>query len=311
MKYNYKNGTKIKSFTVIDFKPNEYRNTMFLCKCDCGNERWFRGSSLASGKISCKKCHIDKKQELSYLIGQTFGSWTVIGFADKFVQKHYGRNYFYIRCKCTCGTIRDLPYHTVKSMKSASCGCSRKNIEFEFDDLSGRKFGYYTVLSRVENPKNKNQVYKCRCDCGTVKNILRYNLISGDSTSCGCRVFKDSKLEQNVESILKAYNIRFDRNKTFDDLLGINDGLLSYDFYFDNVLIECQGEQHYYPVEHFGGIPVFEKQQEHDRRKRLYAISNNYILIEVPYFYNYDEIKSLILKTLKSENRSVDTICNE
>lgn len=55
----------------------------------------------------------------------------------------------------------------------------------------------------------------------------------------------------------------------FPDLYGAgNTNLLKYDFSVLNkdgtlkYLIECQGEQHFKPVDEFGGMEEFEKQQK-------------------------------------------------
>ena len=65
--------------------------------------------------------------------------------------------------------------------------------------------------------------------------------------------------------------------------------LLRYDFgVYDKTgklkcLIECQGEQHYEPVEEFGGNSQFTWQQRNDAPKRGYAEENGIPLYEIPY----------------------------
>lgn len=54
-------------------------------------------------------------------------------------------------------------------------------------DLTGQKFGRWTVLSRVDKERRGSSHWYCRCDCGTEK-ILRSNTLRGnESLSCGCR----------------------------------------------------------------------------------------------------------------------------
>lgn len=59
-------------------------------------------------------------------------------------------------------------------------------------DLTGQKFGRWTVLERdlnyrkEHNLKNQETYWKCQCECGTIKTIVRGNLINGKSSSCGC-----------------------------------------------------------------------------------------------------------------------------
>lgn len=56
----------------------------------------------------------------------------------------------------------------------------------KFQDLTGKRFGRWIVLKRSGYDKNKNIKWLCRCDCGTIKEVLGSVLKSGNSFSCGC-----------------------------------------------------------------------------------------------------------------------------
>ena len=94
--------------------------------------------------------------------------------------------------------------------------------------------------------------------------------------------------------------INFEYQKTFDNLYGIQNGKLSYDFYIPNhnLLIEYQGKQHEEPIEFFGGEEQFKIQQEHDKRKREYAKNNGYKLLEI-WYYDYDKIEEILSRELE------------
>lgn len=53
-------------------------------------------------------------------------------------------------------------------------------------DLSGQRFGRLLVLYDTSERKRGNVVWHCRCDCGNEVDIRGGNLISGNTTSCGC-----------------------------------------------------------------------------------------------------------------------------
>lgn len=55
-------------------------------------------------------------------------------------------------------------------------------------DLSGRKFGRWTVLYYDRTASNGDAYWVCKCTCGAVKSVSGYNLRSNRSTSCGCLV---------------------------------------------------------------------------------------------------------------------------
>lgn len=58
-------------------------------------------------------------------------------------------------------------------------------------DLTGKRFGRWTVLSRGPNAISADETstkarWYCRCDCGTVRLVYGASLRCGLSTSCGC-----------------------------------------------------------------------------------------------------------------------------
>jgi len=54
------------------------------------------------------------------------------------------------------------------------------------EDLTGRKFGKWIVLEKAFENKKHGQFYKCKCDCGNIRNINGRNMLIGRSLSCGC-----------------------------------------------------------------------------------------------------------------------------
>ena len=54
-------------------------------------------------------------------------------------------------------------------------------------DLTGNRYGLLTVLDYKET-RNGHTYWKCRCDCGKIHIAESYNLRSGHTQSCGCRV---------------------------------------------------------------------------------------------------------------------------
>lgn len=85
-------------------------------------------------------------------------------------------------------------------------------------------------------------------------------------------------------------HIDFEHQKSFPNLNGVSGYPLLYDFYIPSkkLLVEVNGLQHYAPVQHFGGAKRFKTQQEHDRRKRLFANKNGYRLLEIEYCSSYE-----------------------
>lgn len=107
--------------------------------------------------------------------------------------------------------------------------------------------------------------------------------------------------QEDYNHILPKYNnMYFISQKTFDNLLGLKNGLLSYDFYLPNhnILIEYQGQFHDGTA--FNQTKKeFLIQQEHDRRKKEYAHNHNIKLLEI-WYWDYDNIEQILQRELNT-----------
>lgn len=121
--------------------------------------------------------------EKKNLVGKRFGKLVV----TECTQQTQNR-YRVWRCRCDCGGEILVNTKRLKSGTVRDCGCvprttaQRGNVA---EDLSGRTFGYLTVLRRAEN-KGGRTCWLCRCDCGKEKAVLARDLKAGKVKSCGC-----------------------------------------------------------------------------------------------------------------------------
>ena len=67
--------------------------------------------------------------------------------------------------------------------------------------------------------------------------------------------------------------------------MGIRGSPLRFDFYLPeyNTVIEYDGEQHFKPVERFGGEKAFKTVQLHDNTKTKYCEDNDIRLLRISY----------------------------
>lgn len=56
----------------------------------------------------------------------------------------------------------------------------------KFIDLTGQRFGRWTVLCLAEPNKWRTTRWLCQCDCGKLKVVVGTSLRRGKSQSCGC-----------------------------------------------------------------------------------------------------------------------------
>lgn len=66
------------------------------------------------------------------------------------------------------------------------------NLPRNVIDMAGKKYGRYTVLEYVGQNKDHKAVWKCQCECGTIKNVSGKELRSGKTKSCRCYIREKS-----------------------------------------------------------------------------------------------------------------------
>ena len=151
------------------------------------------------------------------LTGQKFGRLTVVSLNEEESNKPRGKNkrkMKYWNCICECGNSKVVLGQDLTSNKVKSCGCLHKDNAREqgyknknrasnkVEDLTGQRFGRWTVLGRNGSDKHGKALWICQCDCGNITyGIETSSLTTGNSQSCGClqkeRTSKSNKGENH------------------------------------------------------------------------------------------------------------------
>lgn len=128
------------------------------------------------------------------LTGQKFDRWTVVELAGRGKDRRPSW-----LCRCDCGTEKVVSGGNLRTGNSKSCGCLTR--EFRVNDITGEKFGRYTVLHQIETYEYKNRGvrYLCRCECGTEKIVRGDSLRASHIVSCGC--YQRSLPKKKVEDL--------------------------------------------------------------------------------------------------------------
>ncbi|MCK9319831.1 hypothetical protein [Methanoculleus sp.] len=146
--------------------------------------------------------------ELIDLTGQTFGKWIVLG-----IDENSNSNNIKWKCQCSCDehTIRSVRGYALRSGRSKSCGCLRKD---ELQNLNGMICGNWKVLREVERDIDNNRQFLCECRCEkhTIRVIKQYSLNRNETNSCMCSNYKDL----TGMKFGKLTVLRFDQ-KAYDD----------------------------------------------------------------------------------------------
>ena len=167
--------------------------------------------------------------------------------------------------------------------------CSRKLTTEEFikkaKEIHGNKYDYSLV---DYNGSEKNIKIICSKH-GVFEQTPHQHL-----KRSGCQKCLASRGENKIRDFLSKENIVFEEQKRFNGFKKY-----PYDFFIpsENLLIEYNGEQHYEPVEYFGGVNQLTKQQNNDKVKEKYARDNGYKLLTIPY-WDYKIIEEILEKEI-------------
>ena len=200
----------------------------------------------------------------------------------------------------TCNHVYEVtPGDFLQGYRCPYCYGNIKKTQDEVEaDVYRVHGGEYSVIGKYINYGTRIKVR--HNVCGHEWNVLLGCLIGKQS---GCPKCKQSKGEIEISRVLANLNIDFEVQKKFDDLRGNRNVPLSYDFYIkgQNTLIEYQGQQHYYPVDWFGGEEKFYNQKKIDSAKRKYAKDHNMYLLEIPYT-DFDNIEDILRSRLLKQS---------
>ena len=123
-----------------------------------------------------------RREAKPILAGQRFGMLTAVEPAEKI----HGRGAWL--CRCDCGRERIVRTSDLKGDRIWSCGCSNRHGHTTLKDLTGQRFGRLTAVQVTDRRDRKGSAYwLCRCECGNTVEVPQDSLVSGNTTSCGCR----------------------------------------------------------------------------------------------------------------------------
>lgn len=274
-------GNKYGKLTVIEELKERTKQGKILCKClcECGEYCIIKKINLTKGKT--KSCGCSKYTSAindDDFIGKKFGEFTVLSKVENSKIRKY-------KCQCSCGSIKEVNAYNLKDGLSTNCGCKRKETLGNMfkKDIKGQKFGKLTVIKECGSNAFGKNTWLCKCECGNETIVTTGSLNSGSVISCGCI---NSIGNYILASTLKELNVNF-KTEYYVDLTNSNYNAksLRFDAFLPeyNVAIEYDGEQHFRPVERFGGEEAFNRNVERDKIKNKYCIENGIILYRINY----------------------------
>lgn len=204
-------------------------------------------------------------------------------------KKIHGDKYDYSSMNCThikekinicCIKHGEFKQTIDNHIKGKGCPrCNGKNrtsesIINEFKLIHGNKYDYSKVIYKGIKSK-----IKIMCSThGEFDQVAETHL-----QGSGCPICKESWGERKIRLFLDRNNMVYNSQYKFDGCVHILK--LPFDFYLPdyNMCIEFQGEQHFKPVNFFGGVKMFEIRKIRDKIKEEFCRNNNIKLVIIRY----------------------------
>ena len=286
---------------IFNLVENEYEILGEYVRChskilfkhvNCDNEFEMTPHSFLSGQ-RCPKCqHRSYKKTTEEFKQEIFN---LVGDEYKLIGEYINGKTKVQLLHRTCGNIYNVkPSDFIQGYRCCFCYGNIKKTQEEFKKLVYNMYkDEYTVVGIYINFGTKIDIK--HNNCGNVWSVMARDFLNNKSHCPECSY---SKGEVKINEYLKLNNIENVPQMKYEGLVGINNGLLSYDFYLPkyNILIEYQGEFHDGTVS-YQTEEDFKRQKEHDKRKKQYAIDNNIKLLEI-WYWDFENIEEILNKEL-------------
>lgn len=166
--------------------------------------------------------------------------------------------------------------------RKSSCAKCSKNLKLTTEDFINRSKLIHGDKYIYTNSTYSKQIEKVTIYCPICDKNFKQRA-QHHMNGSGCPDCCDSHGEREIANFLSQNNINFIRQYGPQGCVNIKQ--LYFDFYLPdyNILIEFDGEQHYKPIPHFGGISKYKKLTKRDKIKSNWSVSSNIKLYRIKY----------------------------
>jgi len=274
-----------------NYKSTDIKVPIICKRC---NEVFYQKPNAHKRGNGCPKCKIKKTRK------------SVSEHIEDFKKVHLDKyDYSLINEKNYKSTVYKLPiickrcnevFYQKPNAHKMGHGCKKCSILNQkksksyyikkFLKIHGDKYNY-NLFKNYSFARDKIKIICNNCNCVFETSVL--NHVSG----VGCPKCNSSKGEFKIQQYLKENNIKYLKEYVFKECCNIKP--LRFDFYLPdkNILIEYDGEQHFKPVEYFGGEEAFKRIQKTDKIKTDFAKIKNIPLIRIKY-KDFDKIEKIL-----------------
>lgn len=198
--------------------------------------------------------------------------------------------------KCGREQAAQTMTHTFEEFLERAEAAHHGKYDYSITEYNGVKSPISYICHEVDKYGNEHGVVTQNC--------------ASHLSGVGCPKCNRSHLETDLAFFLKTNNVKFRAQKKFPWL-----GLKSLDFYLPeyNVAVECQGQHHYEPVKHFGGVENYEYTHSNDMEKMAQCLEHGIPLYHFTYMVGKaDNIRTFNdPEKLLGSIRMCECLCND
>ena len=288
---------KVNKFIMV-LGNYETTDKKLLCECLICGHQWMASPNKLLNRRSCPKCAIIKRNNSKIIGFNKILDELAVANANVDVIGEYSKKSVPILCKCrACGHEWRPMLGNLIENRSGCPECARIRSMKTNDEFLIQLNSITRIISPMELYQGVEHKIKVKClreECNNIWKTTPHSLLKGS----GCPKCNSSYGELRVLDYLQNNKIDYVWQKTYDGLLGLGNGLLSYDFYLPdyNLLIEYQGEFHDGTAKQMKKDD-FKYRQEHDYRKREYAKLNKINLLEI-WYWDFNNIENILFEKL-------------
>lgn len=234
------------------------------------------------GSFLCITCHNKKPSYKKWDINK-INNFVSKNSSSKLLSKEYKCIDEKMKFICKCGS----PFHTSwnKFLKRGKRQCNRcgrqKGINFEHVQKVINNYGCELLTKEYSDTMQRLNV---RCRCGETFKTSYHHFTRKNNPKNQCEMCTGvSKCVSLIREYLNNKMVKYDTEHMYEDCKNICP--LKFDFNVQDVfLLEYDGEQHFRPVNSWGGDGGFKKRLINDQIKNEYCTKNNIPLIRIPYW---------------------------
>lgn len=295
-----KRFVEVESNNDCELLSSEYlnENSNLRFRCSCGNEFEATFHNFKNNnKRQCNECGNKPKNEARKLTIQGVREFVKENSDCELLSTEYIGKKSKLRFRCNCGNEFERSFDNFKNSNQRQCDQCVGEIKLTIQDI--KRFvekNSNCILLSTEYHNNHTKLL-LQCECGNAFETTFANFKGCNKRRCDECTKKISHPELKTSNLLKEYNINFIPQYKFCDCRYVLP--LPFDFYLPdyNMCIEIDGQQHYKPIEKYGGKEALRFQQKRDKIKDIYCNDNNIKLVRIPYT-EFDNIENILKSAL-------------